>query len=89
MAIMENAVKMEKEELRKVDGGYLYDTHYITSDGNGPPYVVFEVIDDKTGETLYVGKGYDDAYRYAKRHGIGTRGIDTAAVNRLRETGHI
>ena len=77
---------LSKEDLKKVTGGYVYNTGNISLSGG---YVKYEVIDDKTGEVLQTAKGYNEAIRIAQQRGVGTREISKAQLNRLRETGSI
>ena len=80
--------ELSDEELGKVNGGYIYDTHTIAWDGNNA-YNKYEVIDDTTGSVLQTVKSYSEAFRIAQQRGISTKQISKAQLNRLRETGSL
>ena len=88
MAIFENAKKLENEELKDVNGGYIYDTGEVFI-GNGTFLLSLEVIDDKTGEVIQEARSYSEANSICKEKGLSTKEIDWDQLSSLRKTGHI
>ena len=82
---MIHKLKLDEEELDKVNGGYIYDTRTIRFDENGNGYNTYEVIDDETGAQLYVAKSYNEAVRKAEQLRVSTKEIRLSRINDLRE----
>ena len=89
MAIFDKSKKLDNEELKDVNGGYIYDTKSFFFDENGYGHYKYEVIDDVTGEVLYNAESYQEAFLYAGQRAISWDEISLDQLNRLRETGSI
>ena len=80
MAIFENGKKLENEELKEVNGGYIYN---VAGDW-------YEIIDDKTGDVIERGlPNRDQAKARAKELGQSDMGLNWWQLDSLRKTGHI
>ena len=84
MAIFKNEKKLDNEELKDVNGGYIYDTGKLWI-GNGNIYLSLEVIDDKTGDVIQEAKSYGEACSICKERGLSTKEIDADLLNALRK----
>ena len=76
--------RLSEEDLEGVDGGYRY-THYWASD----PCMVFEVIDDTTGDVLATFYDEKSAWDYCRNNGVNTKSISQYQLDSLRKYGHI
>ena len=78
MAIMDKSKKMENEELKEVNGGYLFGSGDHLNDK-------WEVIDDNTGEVLAKFQTWDEAERAAReQYGMSTEIIFWDKLRDLR-----
>ena len=87
MAIFKNAEKLDNEELKDANGGYIY--HAETSYAPGYGFSSFEVIDDETGDVVESFGYQDDAKEYAKANGYSTVNLTWPQLDSLRKNGHI
>ena len=78
MAIYEHAEKLDNEELKDVNGGYIY-----YPDGYGTCKSV--VIDDETGEELAVFSNKPEAIRFCQLRMVSSKYISLEHINSLRE----
>ena len=86
MAILD-ASKLNEEELKEVNGGYVYNTRNIRFDERGNGYCAWEVIDDTTGDVLQTVKSYGDAVRVCQERNLSVSELSWPQLDNLRKTG--
>ena len=79
---MDETKKLTDQEMKKVSGGYIYDT------GDEDEEKRWVVIDNK-GDVYKVCRGKVEALFVSKDNGFGKRIITTEELQRLRETGSL
>ena len=81
MALFE---KLNDENLKDVTGGYQFQHRW----GNERS-MVYEAIDDKTGDVVATFSDRDECYRYCKSNGLKIDHLSWEQLQGLREYGHI
>ena len=72
--------ELTMEELEGVSGGFLFNQQNIPGGGK----VVWEVIDDVTGDVLATTTDKDEALRYCKRRRLSNKELRYSQVENLR-----